>query len=322
MVGMLLEESVRGTFSTDGESSPGGRPVDFQQTIPRNLVHRAAVSEVFVTDLNIVGEGQFEVGAQWPRRHGFFGPRTAGSHDPMLYAETTRQASLLIAHRAYGVSLGNAFISDWKTSSIAPEGLVTEGRPIDVVLRASAHDPVFRGKNLIGMRTEFGCFRDDELVGTASETWRCVSPAVYRRLRGDHFAATPFQARALPTVAPALVGRDRGEDVLVAETAVPGTWSLQFDPDHPVLFDHSVDHVPGMVLIEGARQAALLTLGDPYALPLRSDFEFSAYVEFDSECLLVAEELEPDADGCRVVRVVLEQKGRAAATGILAMRRS
>ncbi|WP_409185670.1 ScbA/BarX family gamma-butyrolactone biosynthesis protein [Amycolatopsis sp. VS8301801F10] len=322
MVGTLLEESVKSTFITDGESSPGGRPVDFQQTIPRNLVHRAAVSEVFVTDLNIVGEGQFEVGAQWPRRHGFFGPRTPGSHDPLLYAETTRQASLLIAHRAYGVSLGNAFISDGKTSSITPEGLVTAGRPIDVVLRASTHDPVFRGKNLVGMRTEFGCFRDDELVGTASETWRCVSPAVYRRLRGDHFAATPFQARALPTVEPVLVGRDRPEDVLVADTAAPGVWSLQFDPDHPALFDHSVDHVPGMVLLEGARQAALLTLGDPHALPLRSDFEFSAYVEFDSECLLVAEELEADPDGCRVVRVVLEQKGRAAATGILAMRRS
>ena len=38
----------------------------------RNLVHRAAVSEVFVTDLNIVGEDRFEVGAQWPRRHGFW----------------------------------------------------------------------------------------------------------------------------------------------------------------------------------------------------------------------------------------------------------
>ncbi|ATY14192.1 hypothetical protein CU254_30050 [Amycolatopsis sp. AA4] len=322
MVGTLLEESVRRTFITDGESLPGGRPVDFQQTIPRNLVHRAAISEVFVTDLNIVAEGQFEVGAQWPRRHGFFGPCAPGSHDPMLFAETCRQAGLLIAHRAYGVSLGNAFISDHKVSSITPEGLATEGRPIDVVLRVSAHEPVFRSGNLIGMRTDFGCFRDGELIGTASENWRCVSPAVYRRLRGDHFAATPFQACALETVDPVLVGRYRAEDVLVADTAVAGTWSLQFDPDHPVLFDHSADHVPGMVLLEGARQAALLTIGDPHALPLRSDFEFSAYVEFDSECLLVAEEIEPDADGCRSVRVVAEQKGRTVATGVLAMRRS
>ncbi len=319
MVGMMLQESVREIPETKIDTIPSVSSVDFQQTIPRSLVHRAAVSEVFVTDLHILGEGRFEVGAQWPRRHSFFGPRTPVFHDPMLYAETIRQAVLLIAHRAYGVPLSHGFLSDHKEYEVEQTGLATLGRPVDVVLRVTAHEVEFRGKNVGGMRLDFECFRDGRLIGTASERWRCVSSAVYRRVRGDHFAATPFQAAVLPAVAPASVGRDRVEDVLVAATPTDGTWALRFDPDHAVLFDHPVDHVPGMVLIEGARQAALLAIGDPYALPGRADFRFDSYVEFDSECLLVVD-ADPAGPGrTRTVRVDVRQKGASAAGGTLAL---
>src|SRR4051812_26459174 len=90
MVSTVIQGSVREIPETKINGRPATQTVDFQQTIPRSLVHRAAVSEVFVTDLNILGEGTFEVGAQWPRRHSFFGPRTPAFHDPMLYAETIR----------------------------------------------------------------------------------------------------------------------------------------------------------------------------------------------------------------------------------------
>ncbi len=322
MVGILLQESVREIPKIKINDRPATRSVDFQQTIPRRLVHRAAVSEVFVTDLNILGEGQFEVGAQWPRRHGFFGPRRPSSHDPMLYVETCRQAGLLIAHRAYGIPLGHSFLSDHKTYAVDEAGLTTVGRPVDVVLRVSAHDVQYRGKNPYGGQLDFECFRDGHRIGQGSERWRSVSPAVYRRVRGDHFAATPFQAKVRPTVMPALVGRERAEDVLVAATATAGTWSLQFDPDHAVLFDHAVDHVPGMMLIEGARQVALLAIGDPWALPVSADFDFRTYVEFDAECLLVVEEVDVAEDGTRIVRVTVRQNGTIAATGTLGMRLS
>lgn len=319
MVGTLVQETAHSTCETRIVEPPWGNRLDFQQTIPRSLVHRAAVSEVFVTDLNILGDDRFEVAAQWPRRHGFFGPRTSSSHDPMLYAETCRQAGLLIAHRAYGVPFGDSILSNSQAYSVDVEGLATVGRPVDVVLQVTAHDIQYRGKKLGGMRFDFECFRNGHRIGEMSHRWQCVSSAVYRRLRGEHFAATPFQTRVRPTVAPALVGRERREDVLVAATATPATWSLQFDPDHPVLFDHAVDHVPGMVLLEGARQAALLTVGNPRALPVRMGFQYDKYVEFDSECLLFAEECDVAEDGARVVRVTAQQDGVTVASGTLAM---
>lgn len=322
MVGTLLAETVGRSSTETIDETPAKRPIDFQQTIPRSLVHRAAVSEVFVTDLNILGPGRFELGAQWPRRHGFFGPRTPASHDPLLYTETCRQAAMLLAHRAYGVPLGYNFLSDHKAYEVDEAGLATDTRPVNVVLQVSAHDVQYRGKQVGGMRYEFDVFRDGTHVGTASERWRCVSSAVYRRLRGEHFAATPFQVTVLPTVEPAEVGRNHAQDVLVAATSETGVWALQFDPDHAVLFDHTVDHVPGMVMVEAARQAALLTVGDPHALPLRAEIEFDAYVEFEAECLVVATELAPAEDDCRLVRVEFRQYGKTAVTTTLAMRLS
>ncbi|MDT8911888.1 ScbA/BarX family gamma-butyrolactone biosynthesis protein [Amycolatopsis sp. PS_44_ISF1] len=293
--------------------------MDFQQTIPRSLVHRAAVSEVFVTDLNILGEDRFEVGAQWPGRHSFFGPCTPTAHDPMLFAETCRQAGLLIAHRSYGVPFGHSFLSDRKTYALDPAGLGTTGRPVDVVLEVGAHDVKYRGGSG-GMRLDFDCYRGGRLVGTGSESGRWISSAVYRRVRGEHFAATPFQAAVRPTVAPALVGRDRSGDVLLARTAEPGVCALQFDPDHPVLFDHAVDHVPGMVLLEAARQACLLECGDPHALPLRAEIDFAAYVEFDADCLIRVEAGEVASDGARAMRVRFRQNGTESAVATLGMR--
>ncbi|WP_326565371.1 ScbA/BarX family gamma-butyrolactone biosynthesis protein [Amycolatopsis rhabdoformis] len=322
MVGTLLQKTVGRTSTETIDEGPAKKSLDFQQTIPRSLVHRAAVSEVFVTDLNILGPHRFEVGAQWPRRHGFFGPATPSSHDPLLYTETCRQAAMLLAHRAYGVPLGYNFLSDHKSFAIGAAGLATDCRPVNVELQVSAHDVQYRGKNVGGMRFEFDVFRDGTYVGNASERWRCVSSAVYRRVRGDHFAATPFQVKVRPTVEPAEVGRHNTQDVLVAATDTPGAWSLQFDPDHPVLFDHTVDHVPGMVVAEAARQASLLTVADPHALPLRAEFEFHSYLEFDAECLIVGRELGTAGDGTRLVQVDIQQRGKTAVTATLAMRLS
>ncbi|WP_142212826.1 AfsA-related hotdog domain-containing protein [Streptomyces sp. SLBN-118] len=48
-------------------------------------------------------------------------------------------------------------------------------------------------------------------------------------------------------------GRDRFEDVVLAATDRPDRWQLRVDTTHPILFDHLVDHAPGMLLLEPAR---------------------------------------------------------------------
>ncbi|MFE2517849.1 AfsA-related hotdog domain-containing protein [Streptomyces mirabilis] len=44
--------------------------------------------------------------------------------------------------------------------------------------------------------------------------------------------------------------------MVLTPTPHPHTWQLTPNPHHPILFDHTTDHIPGMVLLEAAHQAA------------------------------------------------------------------
>ncbi|RZS36579.1 A-factor biosynthesis hotdog protein [Herbihabitans rhizosphaerae] len=309
MTAMIEKDDATGVL-------PDAGPVLFEQTIPRHLVHRAAVAEVFVTDLHVTNENTFHVGAQWPRGHSFFGPRTTASHDPLIFAETIRQAALLVSHAALGVPKSDRFLLHDMSVSVDMVGLRTADRPVDIVVVVRAHDIRRRGDSIGGIRLEFSCYRDGRKIGTAGLGWSCASAAGYRRVRGDRFSATPYQATLLPAVKPQLVGRDRPEDVVLAETPLHNVWSLQANPGHPVMFDHPVDHVPGMVLLEAARQATLLTVGKANAVPRAMEFTFRRFVEFEDPCLVIADD-QGRTRGGRRLGVTFEQCGRTVATGTM-----
>lgn len=295
---------------------PGAEPVLFQQTVPRQLVHRAAVSEVFVTDVCGTGDATFQVGAQWPRSHGFFGPK-AQFHDPMLLAETIRQATLAIAHQVFRVSFDANFIMQDILYLIGQRGLRLDSRPADIVLSATAHDVRRRGNVLSGMRLRYEVHRDMERVGSGEIGWRCVTAASYARLRGDRHGRHEPAGDLPVAVDPRSVGRDRDTDVVLADQVIDGGWLLRVDQSHPVMFDHPVDHVPGMVAMEAARQSALLLLGEPDAVPLFGSFGFSRYIELDLPCTVRAVRRGPSLAGSAAVEVHLEQAGRTAATANL-----
>jgi hypothetical protein len=69
------------------------------------------------------------------------------------------------------------------------------------------------------------------------------------------------------------------------------------DTRHPVLFDHPVDHVPGMLLMEAARQATAATLERSSFVPLGMASEFKRYVELDEPCLIEARRLPRTESG-------------------------
>lgn len=303
---------------------PESRRILLDQAIARQLLRTAAASEVFVTDVRNTGPGTFEVRAQWPKSYqeggqGFFGPRTPEAHDPMLFGETIRQAVQVIGHQALDVPTSHSLLVRDTSWTVDPDGLRLDGAPVDVVLTATAEDLRYRGKALGDIRLGFTCDRDGRRIGAASVRLNSASPAMYRKLRGCYAEATPYQATLLPAVEPATVGRDRAEDVVLAETPLYNVWSLQATPAHPALFPHhTVDHVPAMVLAEGARQAALLVVGDPSAIVVRSEFAFERYVEFDESCVVIADE-EIGDDGVSVVRLRFEQDGRVAVLAELGM---
>ncbi|MER7750604.1 ScbA/BarX family gamma-butyrolactone biosynthesis protein [Kitasatospora sp. NPDC097643] len=312
---LIVEPDGRGPYAHPG---PG---YDFhERTVSRHLVHRASVSEVFLTGWQATGPYDFLLGAQWPRLHGFYRVPGDRYHDPVLMAETVRQAGLLIGHAGFGVPHGHHFVMDDLGYALGPDGLrglAVTTEPASLMLDVGCEDVRMRHGRLVSLRVHVEMSRDGRTIGHGSGQLRVITPASYARLRGPGPRyATPLHP---PTpAAPELVGRAEPTDVVLSPTLRPDSWLLRTDAGHPVLFDHALDHVPGMLVLEAARQAAQRLRHPEPVLPVELVTSFERYIELDRPCLVRAVR-EPvphgrQPDGRRVpVRVLLIQDGLTAA---------
>ena len=286
------ERAIPSTSPTASDTpAPAGTGVmrypSLTTTVPKEFVHRASVAEVMLTDWERTGEDRFTVSAQWPRAHSFFTP-LEGHHDPLIAAETVRQAGALLAHAEFGVPLGHHFLMWDLAVDVRPEHLLVGGAPASLELDISCPQIKRRGHSLAGLRYEAVIRREGRPVAAGAASFSCMSPAVYRRVRA-HRPPAGEGARPLLTapVAPQSVGRMSPMDVVLSPLAENHRWQLRVDSRHPVLFDHPVDHVPGMVLMEAARQATATVLGRSF-VPLSLTGSFQRYAELDAPCVIEA----------------------------------
>lgn len=275
-------------------------------TVPKELVHRASVAEVLLTDWARTDDTHFSVTSQWSRGHSFF-TAVQGRHDPLIAAETFRQACILLAHAEFGVPLDHHFLMQNLTVDVRPEHLGVGTAPASIDIEMSCHDITWRRGMAAGIRFEAVFRRGGRIAATASGACTCTTPAVYRRLRGEQLAGAERQLPLTAPMAPQHVGRTSAIDVVLSPTPQPRRWLLRTDTRHPVLFDHQVDHVPGMVLLEAARQATVATLGQA-AFPRYMASEFKRYVELDAPCVVETCRLPDHAGGGRVL-VSAHQEG-------------
>ncbi|MFF2521198.1 ScbA/BarX family gamma-butyrolactone biosynthesis protein [Streptomyces liangshanensis] len=287
-------------------SFPAATPLT--STVPKEFVHRAAVAEVLLTGWRRVDATHFTVTAQWPRLHGFYSA-VLGRHDPLLTAETIRQAGALLSHAEFGVPLGHQFLMRDLSFTVDPRHLAVTGVPADLELEIRCSDIRRRGSELASMRYEAVLHRDGQIVATGGASFACASPAVYRRVRGER-AGTKSSAHRPPMgppVPPPDVGRAAASDVVLSPTDDAHVWRLRTDTTHPVLFDHPVDHIPGMLLVEAARQAALVTLGSGDHVLTSFTSSFDLFAELDLPCRVEAGILPEDFAGHSSVLVTGRQ---------------
>ncbi|WP_367322379.1 ScbA/BarX family gamma-butyrolactone biosynthesis protein [Streptomyces sp. HUAS ZL42] len=271
--------------------------------VPRQYVHRAAVSEVLLTGWRAASQPDaFVVRAQWPRGHALFA-QSGGYQDPMLLVESVRQIGSLLAHAEFEVPFGHQFLMRSIGFTATTDLFVATPAPTEVELHTVCHDIVRRGKSLAGMRYEVTATVDGVALATAEAAFNCTGPSVYKRLRGER----PTCADRLPgrPIDPARVGRAGAEHVVLSEDlrGSGDRWELRVDCNHPIFFDHPVDHVPGMVLLEAARQAAHAATGMADGLVLDLESSFDRYAELDEPCYIEASPVGVDDAGDVLVRV-------------------
>ncbi|MEJ8645421.1 ScbA/BarX family gamma-butyrolactone biosynthesis protein [Streptomyces sp. MS1.HAVA.3] len=296
------------TVSADHSASPIAA---LSSALPREYVHKSAHSEVLLTGWRPVAPDEYVVTAQWPRAHSFYTP-DGGHHDPLLLAESVRQAIPLLSHVAYDVPFGHRQIWDTFSYSTNPEALVVGSVPADIVLHIRCSGIARRGRRLAGLTMHVTATRDGEYLGTAEAGFTNQPEAVYQRLRGRNADLDQVAARVIPLpLTPRRVGRDRFHDVVLSPTSSTRRTQLRADINHPILFDHPVDHAPGMLLLEAVRQAAYCSAFPRRGVLTAMEMRFFRYAELNSPCWI---ETTPAAEGATAtdrhpVRVLARQNG-------------
>lgn len=275
--------------------------LSYDRAVPRQLVHRRSISEVFITDVIRSGDDCFVAGAQWPRWHVFYGS-SCRTYDSALLAETLRQVTILIAHTQLGVPLGTYFLLPDMSIARTGRGQPDSHKPTDVTVRARVTG-VRKGKGGInGLRIQVEFWVEGVQIAEGSAGARIVDETSYVRLR---------KAAARPDPIPALsagiesehVGHSTAWNVVLGETTAARSWPLRVDVTNPIYFDHPLDHVPGALLIEAARQAIRAASGYGTLDVEAFSAVFSRIVELNDVTTVLLSDFTHPADGTTAATV-------------------
>ncbi|MFC8221486.1 ScbA/BarX family gamma-butyrolactone biosynthesis protein [Streptomyces sp. NPDC057362] len=305
----------------------------FERTVARHLVHRRALSEVFLTDSQVFDGSSFVAGAQLPSSHAYFTDHsTPHAVDPLLLLECCRQAETHAVHAHFGADPTTKFVLEsWDAELPGLTRIPPSRGPADLVIEAQTSRSHRAGEVLRAMDYRMHLSLSGSPLGKVTMRVKYVSEGVYRALRRrpDGVLPTSDDYRGAldqsGLVDPRRVGRRRAENVVLLEPTVAGRdvrARLRVAGGHPSLFDHAQDHLPGMVLMEAGRQAALLAAEEldqvraDQLTVIRFSASFHAYSELDRPVTVVARRPEDEKvrSGDTIdVLVTFEQAGRTVA---------
>lgn len=305
-----------------GMRKRGKTGLSWERTVDRALVHRDAIAEVLLTDIVQLDETSFEVAAQWSRSHRVYRPDRDGRHDPMLLLETVRQTGLAVSHHGFGVPFEFKSVMHDVGFKLEPE---VEPRAIrsatNVTISVECENVVLRGDQLRSMTVMLAMSAYGTHFATGSGTLSWLPGRTFDALRarnGGRPRVDDPAAAMVGSVATPMASRYRApsDALIVAEDPLPDRRRVLIPIDHPVYFDHPLDHVPGMLLIDAAWQAASASRPGEQLRLVECSMKCPAFTELFGEAWVF---LKPITAGQIDFRI--EQDGRTTATGELHFRR-
>jgi len=283
----------------------------FGNTVSKELVHRAAVSEVFLTDVDTLEKDKFYTGAHLPRTHSYYNDTPSKTHyENIALLEVCRQSSIIIAHNAYNVPLNAKFIfNEAKFHIENNDSLLIKTTPSYVLTEVDVISKEFRNDNLCGLTFEMRLYVDDSLAATKLMDISWMDVSIWNKIRSkglkfvEGFSEIEYKTPYSHLENKDIVGRNSVENVVlhkVEEIAGKYTANLYVNNTHPAMFDHPLDHVPGMLLIEAFRQMSLVCIHNKYGLThddiymKECDIAFTKFTELkiDSSCCIESVSLD------------------------------
>ncbi|AXG80889.1 ScbA/BarX family gamma-butyrolactone biosynthesis protein [Streptomyces paludis] len=278
---------------------PAARPLSWSRTVAREMVHRDSVAEVLLTEVRRAAGGGFEAAASWPRSHPTFPRGGTGLHSPLMIVETLRQLGIYVPLRYFGVApSARLIITDlhFETDPAAEPRARSGASRVSCRVRVGGlrHGP---DGEVTGLRLDVSYRADGLLFARSGGGARFLTPEQYDAVRADAVRApsaarTDTVLRADMLRAPAAVPPDAAvrpdarligvagpHDTMIA--AVGTTLLVEpADLSHPYFFDHPTDHLPGMIVLEAARQAAAVESGGRLLRPTAGRLKTARFIEY------------------------------------------
>ncbi|MFJ4261994.1 ScbA/BarX family gamma-butyrolactone biosynthesis protein [Paenarthrobacter nicotinovorans] len=291
---MLLVFDIWGQKMNIQSAAEPAHEANFRATIDRELVHRWAVSEVFPTAVAKASSTEFTVSAQWPRWHVFYGGRNC-RFDSALVVETLRQLTVLIAHTHLAVPLDSPFLMPQIGIAMMAGRRRDATRPANVTVEVQLRDLRVTPNGVAAFRTAARFLVGGEEIARGDAKARIVDPRTYIRYRKR--SASGAAEHHVPPVPAAAVGHLSDWNVVVGQSSKTRMWPLLVDTTNPILFDHPLDHIPGVLLIEAVRQVLRLEMNDPGLDFERFEAHFLSVAELGSKHDVVLESLNEGPEG-------------------------
>ena len=299
------------------------------QPLPRQVLHKTALEQIFVTDWMLgPGDDWCTIAARLPLAHGHFSDTAAPYHDIVLMSEVVRQAGLVVAEEWIKVPDDRQFLLRELKVELDPiEHARRTRETCDVLI---SQDPSSQVKMRPGRSMAGGMMRSRLQIGGKpagmSEVMGAWVPNdFYDGFRGSKGEETSGEGLPEPTARADVETRtgkvNPANSVLtpLRPSCEPRGYeaSLVIERSDPTFFDHPLDHVPGLLLLEGIQQVAVAgaceELGTDHSRVVISGFHmaFSKLAEFqpDVVCSVVLDE-----DG-RGGKVACSQDGKVCCEG-------
>ncbi|ROO88855.1 A-factor biosynthesis hotdog protein [Actinocorallia herbida] len=250
------------------------RPLRFDRTLPYRLVHKAGPAGVLLTDQVAAPDGAVLLAGELPTAHRYLNdvPRSGSGLDLAPILELAGQSAYVLAHAHHGAPDDARFALRGLRAALVPGACAHRRVRIEATVTEARRD---------GLDLAFGFFGLDEgadgvplATATLSFSWMSESAWQAERLEGrarhglGAEIGVPDMSGTFPSAR--AVGRSHDDNVVLADPLWrPGTMTARVvvDPANPGLFDQPQDHVPGVALMEAARQAALWATSRHLALP-------------------------------------------------------
>lgn len=281
------------------------------------LVHKQNLDAILVHRVTRTSADGFSCLVALPTDAEYFGGDPA---DLLFIAEVVRQATVFVAHAYYSVPFGHQFLmpalsihlnKDNKDINIDPTTTIA----IEMVVSASKRKGV-----VSSLEIRMKLRAPEHSVGQATTNALIVAPHIYRRLRlsaTSQIASARSESRSTAQDLEGSLTKFRHLGAPAGPLS-PTDWPahqylLRVDTADRFFFDHELDHVPGMLIVDAARQA-VHALDPALEGPLRSlRIEFCRVIELGLRTTVTAQTDGVHEGG----RVEFRQDGKLCAFGNL-----